>query len=45
MHVWFGYFTPFGVIRGVKGTTSQGHCYHFDVYEESNITTFNESDW
>ena len=37
VHVWFGYFTPFGVIIGVKGTTSQGDCYYFDVFKEDHL--------
>ena len=36
-HVWFRYFTPVGVIIGVKGTTSQGNCYYFDVSEEGRL--------
>ena len=36
-HVWFGYFTPVGVIIGVKGTTSQGNCYYFDVSKEARL--------
>ena len=34
VHVWFGYFTPVGVMIGAKGTTSQGDCYYFDVFDE-----------
>ena len=37
MHVWFGYFTPVGVMIGAKGTTSQGDCYYFDVSEEGRL--------
>ena len=36
-HVWFGYFTPVGVMIGAKGTTSQGDCYYFDVSEEGRL--------
>ena len=36
-HVWFGYFTPFGVIIRAKGTTSQGDWYYFDVSEEGRL--------
>ena len=57
MHVWFGYFTPIGVMIGAKGTTSQGDCYYFDVSKEGRlwqidvelsiciIATSGESDW
>ena len=35
-HVWFGYFTPVGVMIGSK-ETSQGDCYYFDVSEDRRL--------
>ena len=37
VHVWCGYFTPLGVILGVKGTMSQGDYYYFDIHGEGRL--------